>query len=95
MSDNDVWDVVQRMRKERREALRKENGLVHRLVKWAKSRSQQSGHVNPGIALVETDRSDSVGTSRSSDEESSLEHDPENTNSETNNGQEDLPTESE
>lgn len=83
------------MRKERREALRKENGLVHRLVKWAKSRSQQSGHVNPGIALVETDRSDSVGT-RSSDEESSLEQiDPENTNSETNNGQEDLPTESE
>ena len=74
MSDNDVWDVVQRMRKERREALRKENGLVHSLVKWAKSRSQQNGHVHPGIALVETDSSDSSGTSRSSDDESIADH---------------------
>eukprot|EP00536_Pseudo-nitzschia_multiseries_P000888 jgi/Psemu1/282634/fgenesh1_pg.11_\ len=37
VSDDDIWRVVQRMRKERRKQLRKENGALHRFVNWAKS----------------------------------------------------------
>ena len=33
VSDDDVWEVVRRKRKERRKQLRRENGPVHRLVK--------------------------------------------------------------
>ena len=41
MSDEDVWNVVQRMRKERRKRLRKENGFVRRLIKWVTSKREQ------------------------------------------------------
>mmetsp|Transcript_6892 Transcript_6892/g.19946 ORF Transcript_6892/g.19946 Transcript_6892/m.19946 type:complete len:406 (+) Transcript_6892:184-1401(+) len=38
VSDDDIWNVVQRMRKERRNQLRKENGMLHRFVNWVKSK---------------------------------------------------------
>jgi len=43
--DEDIWDVVQRMRKERRKQLRNENGVVYRFVNWVKSKrgSNQQG----------------------------------------------------
>jgi len=41
VSDEDVWNVVQRMRKERRKRLRKENGFVRRLIKWVASKREQ------------------------------------------------------
>ena len=37
VSDDEVWAAVQKMRKERRRQLRKENGPVHRFLKWATS----------------------------------------------------------
>ena len=41
MSDEDVWNVVQRMRKDRRKRLRKEKGFVRRLIKWLASKREQ------------------------------------------------------
>lgn len=53
------------MRKERRDELRKENGFVHRFVNWIKPRKNQSGQIHPGIPSVESDRTESSGTSLS------------------------------
>jgi hypothetical protein len=51
---------VQRLRQERRETLRKENGLMFRFVKWTKSRkNQQDVQTHPAISSVETERTDS------------------------------------
>ena len=48
------------MRKERREKLRKENGLMHRFVRWTKSKSKEQGNEkHPAVSSVETDRTDS------------------------------------
>lgn len=60
VSDDDIWDVVQRMRKEQRNKLRKENGLVHRLVKWTKLKTKQrDGQTHPTIPSVASDRTNS------------------------------------
>lgn len=55
VSDEDIWDVVQRMRKERRKQLQKENGAVHRLVSWIKSRRSRCSQ-----SPVENDRPPSL-----------------------------------
>jgi len=41
VSDEDVWNAVQRMRKERRKQLRRENGFVRRLIEWLVSKKEQ------------------------------------------------------
>ena len=38
VSDDDVWEVVRNKRKERRRQLRRENGPVHRMVKFVLGR---------------------------------------------------------
>lgn len=82
VSDDDIWKVVQRMRQERRETLRKENGWIYRFVKWTKSRTnqqdvhQQDVQPPPAIPSVETERTDSsTSLSSGSDDEIILDQD--------------------
>jgi len=48
VSDEKVWETVQRMRKERRKQLRKENGLTHRFIQWALSKRRDSRQASMG-----------------------------------------------
>ena len=71
VSDDAIWETVQKMRKERRKILRKENGLVHRFVNWSKRRlSDQNIQTQQTLSRVETGVSDSSTSlgSRSDDE---------------------------
>lgn len=55
VSDDDIWDAVQRMRKQRRKQLQYENGAVHRFVRWIKSRRSRCSQ-----SPVENDRPPSL-----------------------------------
>lgn len=70
VSDDDVWEVVQRLRKERRKEIRRENGFLTRFLRWTESRKQPQA----GVTSVESDRTDtsaSLSSGSNVDEESS------------------------
>ena len=54
LSDEDIWDVVQRMRKERRKQLRNENGVVYRFVNWVKSKRGNNQQPTLGNNRIES-----------------------------------------
>jgi hypothetical protein len=44
VSDEEVWETVKSLRKEKRRQLRKDNGFAHRLIQWVLARRRR-GHM--------------------------------------------------
>lgn len=64
VSDEEVWETVKRLRRERRRQLCKENGYTHRIVRWLLARRR-----GQSVAVENRNSTTSTGSTSSEEED--------------------------